>query len=337
MSLITEVLKYPSVSIIGMEKNTGKTESLNYILRGVRCAERTVAVTSIGIDGESCDQVTGTEKPEIELFDGMWFVTSEKHYREKQLTAVIEEIGEQETALGRLVTAKALGDGKILLSGPSDTAGIKTEIASLRKRGVDTVIVDGALSRKSFGAPTVTDAMILATGAAVSANIPNLVYRTKYIYDLIMLEEVQNSVAGQLTTVKTGIWAEDERGEWHDLEIASGLSFSESKTADLFRYGCRFFVSGAVGDKFIDFLRRQKFPVELIVRDFTRIFASPELFYSYIKSGKTIRVLERSRLLAICVNPQSPEGFVLDSATLCNALQKEVDVPVIDVKKRDAV
>lgn len=332
--LIEEILKHRSLSIVGMEKNTGKTECLNYILRRVKNSGRRVAVTSIGIDGEECDQVTRTAKPEIELFEGMTFVTSEKHYREKQLTAVIARVGEKQTALGRLVTATALNSGKVLLSGPSDTASVRTLIEDLKVEGVDTVIVDGALSRMSPGAPTVTDAMVLATGAAVSLNMKQLVRKTKFVYDLICLPEASAELKASLSPLESGMWAWDESGEVHDLEIPSSFAFNSEKVgADIFRYGHRIFVAGAVGDKFLDFLRRQKAPVDLFIRDFTRMFVTPEVFYAFLKSGKRVQVLERSRLLAICINPQSPEGVLLNSDELNRALAAEVEVPVIDVRK----
>lgn len=74
---IEEILKCKSLSIVGLEKNTGKTECLNYILRQVKDSGKTIALTSIGTDGEKRDQVCQTAKPEIEVFEGMLFVTSE--------------------------------------------------------------------------------------------------------------------------------------------------------------------------------------------------------------------------------------------------------------------
>ena len=57
--------------MVGMEKNCGKTECLNYIIRRLPLHERKVCVTSIGLDGERTDQVTRTPKPEIVLREGM--------------------------------------------------------------------------------------------------------------------------------------------------------------------------------------------------------------------------------------------------------------------------
>ena len=171
---IEDILRHRSVAIVGLAKNTGKTECLNYILRHVKDAGRRVALTSIGIDGESLDQVSQTPKPEIKVYEDMVFVTSEKHYREKRLIAEVMDISTEQTSLGRLVTARAVSPGKVLLSGPAKAESARRLIEGMRRHSVDTTIVDGALSRLSIGSPTVTDAMILATGAALSCNIPQL-------------------------------------------------------------------------------------------------------------------------------------------------------------------
>ena len=54
------IAPYSSVSIIGMCKNAGKTTVLNRIIREVNGNGQTIALTSIGRDGENKDLVTGT-------------------------------------------------------------------------------------------------------------------------------------------------------------------------------------------------------------------------------------------------------------------------------------
>lgn len=50
---IEEILKYNSIAIVGLAKNAGKTECLNYILRKVKNTGKRFALTSIGIDGKT--------------------------------------------------------------------------------------------------------------------------------------------------------------------------------------------------------------------------------------------------------------------------------------------
>ncbi|MBF0976909.1 MAG: hypothetical protein HXK55_05920, partial [Bacteroidetes bacterium] len=117
MNLINKILQYRSISIVGLEKNTGKTETLNFIIRRVKDCGKTIAVTSIGIDGETVDAVTRTSKPEIRIYRGMIFNTAEQYFLKKRFSAEILDISDEYTILGRLVTAKALGNGRMLLSG----------------------------------------------------------------------------------------------------------------------------------------------------------------------------------------------------------------------------
>lgn len=223
MGFVTNISDFGSLAIVGLEKNTGKTECLNYILGQLGGQAERFALTSVGIDGESRDQVCQTAKPEIEIPEGMIFVTSEKHYREKRLAAEVLDVSLERTALGRLITARAKMSGKLLLSGPSDTAGLKALIDRLKARGVGTTIVDGALSRLSLASPAVTEAMILATGAAVAGNIPELVRKTKYVYELIGIEEIEKALRTRLAPLTQGVWAVSDGGEPIDLELPSVL------------------------------------------------------------------------------------------------------------------
>ncbi|PKP23522.1 MAG: hypothetical protein CVU06_07845 [Bacteroidetes bacterium HGW-Bacteroidetes-22] len=333
MPFTGDILNYGSLSIVGVEKNTGKTECLNYIIRRLRDKGVSIALTSQGIDGESCDQVTGTRKPEIEIFKPMMFVTSESHFRQRRFLAEILDVSGRSTALGRLVTARALESGKVLLSGPSDTNSLKNLITGLKSRGVELTLVDGALSRKSIGSPAVTDAMILATGAAWSANIPTLVRKTKFICDLIALPSIEPILRDRLLSANS-ICSINTKGVVTNLQINS-LFGIEQKEVDLFGHGFTLFVPGAVTDKLLNHLKVLKdiVRIKLIVRDFTRIFASPEVYAQFVQRGGTIEVLLQTKLLAICINPTAPDGTVLNSERLREALNERINLPIWDVRK----
>mgnify|MGYP003520451854 FL=1 len=173
---------------MGLEKNTGKTECFNYVMQRLPLDKIRVAVSSIGIDGETTDQVTKTAKPEIFLREGVYFGTSEKHYLTKLLTSELLEISDENTSLGNIVIGKALTPGKLLLSGPSSTNGLRRWMNEMRKYDIDLTIIDGALSRLSLASPAVSESMILATGAAYSANINTLVQKTAFVVQMINLE-----------------------------------------------------------------------------------------------------------------------------------------------------
>jgi hypothetical protein len=332
MPFISEILRHKSLSIVGLEKNTGKTVCLNYILHRMNQLGIHVGVTSIGVDGEQVDSVFATAKPEITLYRGTHFITSEKHYLIRQAVSRLVAVDDQRTSLGPLVTAEVLIQGKVLLSGAATTAVLKRQIQNLDSMGVDISIVDGALSRLSLASPTVTDCMILATGAAVSANVKQLIAKTRHLYQLICLDEVDETLRNRLNIIESGIWAIDSEGEIHDLEIASVFLIDRSEK-DILRFGHTLFAAGAISDRLLKILSAKGKDITLIARDFTKIFITPEVYVDYTRRGNRLMVLQRSKLIAITLNPTSPQGFLLDSKSTCDALSDALQTPVYDVKK----
>ena len=334
MPFINDILRYDSLSIVGLEKNTGKTECLKYVLDRLPVQTKRIAVTSIGIDGETVDQVTRTQKPEIVLREGMYFGTSETHYRQRRLVSELIDVSDESTSLGRVVTARALTGGKILLSGPSSASSLRRWMHDMRGRfDIDLVIIDGALSRMSSASPAVSQSMILATGAAYSANLNTLVSKTAHVVDLINLELTEEDNLKALMPLEKGLWFIDQDGELHSLDAMTSLSKEiHFEGMD----GCQtLYVAGALVDGFLEKVRKNKNlrQVELVVRDFTKIFVTPQQFRLFIKAGGRVRVLQKSKLLAVTVNPTSPTGYVLDSDTLCGRLSEAIQLPVYDLIK----
>ena len=335
LPFIDEIMRYDSLSIVGLEKNTGKTECLKYVLDRLPVQQKRIAVTSIGIDGETVDQVTRTQKPEIVLREGMYFGTSEMHYRQRRLVSELIDVSDENTSLGRVVTAKALTAGKILLSGPSSASSLKRWMNEMRRLDIDLVIIDGALSRMSSASPAVSQSMILATGAAYSANLATLVSKTTHVVDLVNLELTSEDNIQRLMPLERGLWLIDGEGSLHGLDAMSSLSkdicfegMDDCKTL---------YVAGALVDNFLEKVRKNKSlkQVELVVRDFTKIFVTPQQFRLFIKAGGRIRVMQKSKLIAVTVNPTSPSGYVLDSDTLCNRLSEAIQLPVYDLLKNN--
>lgn len=333
LPFIDEILRYDSLSIVGLEKNTGKTECLKYVLERMPVQAKRIAVTSIGIDGETVDQVTRTQKPEICLHEGMYFGTSEMHYRQRRLVSELIDVSDENTSLGRVVTARALTGGKILLSGPSSASSLRRWMNDMRRLGIDLVIIDGALSRMSSASPAVSKSMILATGAAYSANLSTLVSKTTHVVDLINMDLTSEDNIALLKPLEMGVWFIDKNGCLNRLDAVTSLS------QDIHFEGMEdcatLYVAGALVDGFLEKVRKNKSlkQVELVVRDFTKIFVSPQQFRLFLKAGGRISVLQKSKLIAVTVNPTSPSGYVLDSDTLCNKLSEAIKLPVYDLLK----
>lgn len=331
MPFVEKLISYRSVSFVGMEKNAGKTQTLNYVLGRLRSfSSLRIAVSSIGIDGERIDQVTKTAKPEICIASGTCFVTAEGLYGQREVVSAISEVSTETTALGRLITADAITDGKVLLAGPSGAKGVRQLIDRLSER-VDLCLIDGALSRMSFGSPSITDAMVLSTGAAVSASLDKVVEKTKFVYEMTKLPPYIGKAAERMRETESGIYAV-ENDELIDLEIPSLLMIDRYKDR-IFSHSSCIFIAGVVNEKFLNFVVAQKNAdkVRIIIRDFTRIFASKESVYRFLKRGGRIEVLETTNLIAITANPVSPTGYNFDNERMLAALRESIPTDIYNV------
>ena len=332
MPFVDDILKHRSLSIVGMGKNTGKTVCLNYILRRLDAMHVGVGVTSIGVDGEQTDAVLATAKPEITLFEGMHFITSEVHYLQRRVVSCIEATDERRTALGIPVMARVEIGGKVMLSGAATTESLLRQIAMLQGQGCRMTIVDGALSRLSLASPAVTEAMVLATGAAVSSSLPTLVSKTRFLCRLIGLEPVDTGLAARLGSLGPGIWAVDGDGSPAPLGISSTFLVDDASRERL-QHSRTLFASGAVSDRLLKSLSAGKEGTTLVVRDFTRLFVSPEAYGEFTRRGGAVRVLQRPHLVAVVLNPTSPQGFAFDSGRARAALSEALGRPVYDIMK----
>ena len=320
-----------SIAVVGMQKNTGKTETLNWLLRQLNIAHTTVGLTSIGIDGETIDQVTATAKPEITVTGGTLFATSERHFNAKAFAAEILAVSEQRTALGRLITARAIETGKLLLSGPSQTGWLKKCIGGLQNYGARITLIDGALFRLSSASPTVADALILATGAALSLNVNELVRQTAHTVEIINLS--CSAEKAYFNGCEDGIWIKTRQGNLQKLNSQTALALNK---ADIFEMAeaKTVFVAGGVTDRLLKNLLGQKTLPNIIVRDFTKLFISPDNYARYRARGAGFSVMTATKLLAVTVNPWAPTGYRLSSEQIIQELAKRITVPVINIRNQ---
>ncbi len=332
MPFLQDILKHKSVAIVGMAKNTGKTTCLNYVLDNLHKADRRIAVTSIGVDGEERDVLYDTLKPRINLRKGNYFITSEKHFKERELVAKVLNISNKLTALGPLLTAQVESDGRVILSGPSDSLWLQSCIEDLHNLDIDVVLVDGALSRMSLASPAITDAMVLCTGAACSINLDQLVKRIKYQSELINLNRVDNKLITVCDSIQEGVWGLSNNGDTCEKITESLFLDFDMSPKKLATYDY-VFVNGALTERFMKNILTDisDSKIKLIVRDFSRIFVEPASLSKFVRRGGKIDVMQKAKLLAICTNPTSPEGYNFDPEVLRSTVEKEINIPVFDI------
>ena len=160
--------------------------------------------------------------------------------------------------------------------------------------------------------------------------------KTAHVVDLINLDLASEGTIARLMPLEKGLWFIDKDGGLNNLDSMTSLSrdirFDGMDNCETL------YVAGALVDGFLEKVRKNKSlkQVELVVRDFTKIFVTPQQFRLFIKAGGRISVLQKSKLIAVTVNPTSPSGYVLDSDTLCGKLSEAIGLPVYDLLKNNS-
>ena len=178
------------LGIAGTAKNTGKTTTLSALLEEIRKDKKIIpAITSIGYDGETIDNVTGLPKPRVEIWEGCITAIAEKcmTFGSAKLKPLMTT--DIMTPLGRIVIAEVVVGGKIVLAGPNSSGSLAKILDIFRQTGINLAVVDGALSR--IAPMSEADAIILATGAARKTDIAALALETKHIVNIFEIPVLQ--------------------------------------------------------------------------------------------------------------------------------------------------
>lgn len=337
VSIFDMIKKYNTISIIGMDKNVGKTTVLNYILskaRGKIC----LGLTSIGRDGEEEDTVTATEKPRIYVEKGTFIATGKQCLYNSDITREIIKTTGINTAMGQVIIAGALSDGYVELGGPSLNSYMADICKTLKEAGSDIVIVDGALSRKSFASPAITEATILSTGAALSRNMDKVVEKTRHCIRLLSLEQESNE---QVLKLCRGISAEhrvsiiDKDMTVTNLDLKTALEASSEIAESLKDHTAFVLIRGIVSDKLIEGIMKttDKYKkITFLCEDGTKLFITADTLYKFEKQGGKLKVLNKINIICVTANPKSPYGYEFDGNKFLEKLKSKIDLPIFDVK-----
>ena len=313
-SFLEKVNQYDCVAITGIAKNTGKTSVLNSILS--EKSDRIRAITSIGYDGESIDQVTDTEKPVIYVRKNTLIATADGLLPYCDFTRELLAYTGFNTPMGEAIIVRALSDGYAQIAGPSTRTQMETTVKQLKEFGVEQIFIDGALSRKSTAAIAFSDACILATGAAFSHNIDKIAEETVHFAKLLSLP-----VFPDFSKINCSVDTLNEE------EIDNVLDNLDKNRTIFFK--------GAITSpliKRIFNLNQNLIGLNIIGEDGTRFLVEPQLYSELTRRGVNLYVQNPINLIGVTVNPKAPSGLVLDSDEICDVLRKELNMLVLDVK-----
>jgi len=152
------------VGFLGTWKNTGKTTALAATMAVLAERNMSVALTSIGYDGELQDTITGLPKPKIVPVESTLVATTESCARVSPARLVRIATTDVNTPLGKVALFRVARPGKVAVAGPNNRRDLSSVLSAIRDQRPDMTLVDGALSRAYPLAEV--DAVVLCTGAA---------------------------------------------------------------------------------------------------------------------------------------------------------------------------
>ncbi|MDO5096352.1 MAG: hypothetical protein Q4D65_07290 [Peptostreptococcaceae bacterium] len=329
--------KYKSVSFIGMSKNAGKTTTLNFFINEAR-GNFTLGLSSIGRDGETLDRVTGTAKPRIYIHKGTIVTTAAACLKLSDATLEILEVTDIHTPMGAIVISRAVSDGYIELAGPSTNYQTRYAIERMFEYGAQKVFVDGALSRKSFASPSVAEATILSTGAAISGNFNRIIEETVHSYRVLTVPKFfDDEIISILEKDESSVMLMDEEKNIFyraDVTIIGNEKMIAEQIDDHTRI---IYTSGAITDAFVDLILRNlklKAKPSILVDDGTKIFVNASNLARLQTKGIGIYALSEINVVGITVNPFSASDYAMDSQKIIGALEKYINIPIFDVMNR---
>ncbi len=337
------------LALVGLAKNTGKTEALGALLRELEAQGRRVGVTSVGRDGEEHDVIDSRiEKPRVLLTAGSIVATTDMLLHASGIPHELLHDTGVRTPLGRVLLARLRAAGAIEVAGPSAAADVRAASDAMLSHGAEQVLIDGAVDRRAASSPNVADGLVMSTGAVLDSDIAEVVSQTLDAVELVRLPSVDHesdigrrirALAADGATLLVG----DDEAAPVALPPRFVLTAEAEQVAELLdaNPAARWLiVAGALPDRFVHSLvhplQRRGRELTLVAADPTRVFLSRHGPGWYARQGVRFQVLNPIALEAITVNPLAPQSHRFDSAELRAMLEQAIrDVPVFDVLHPD--
>ncbi len=332
------------LALVGLAKNTGKTEALAALLRELDAAGRRVGVTSVGRDGEERDVIDARiAKPRVRLAAASLVATTDELLRASAIAhETLEDTGVR-TPLGRVLIARLDGTGAIEIAGPSAAADVRAVADAMLAHGAEQVLIDGAIDRRAASSPEVADGLIVATGAVLDRDIDEVVSQTRDAVELVRLPGIDDG-AESGPRLRALAQAGESALVGEDLQprllpprfLLTASSEHVTQLLEENPLARWLLVVGALPEGFLDSLiaplRKRGRELVLVAADPTKVFLWKRGPEWYRRQGVVLRVLERIALEAITVNPVAPQSHRFDSGQLRALLGQAIpDVPIFDV------
>ncbi len=337
MTIYQLIEKCQYISIIGMDKNTGKTTSLNRLIEEIG-DKKIIGLSSIGRDGEEVDVVTSTAKPRIYVYPNTIIATARDCLQSCDITKEILYSTGFTTPMGEIIIVRALSAGYIDLAGASFNSQNKKVLEKMKKLGCELMILDGALSRSSSA--IVSDGTILATGASLSKNMHTVVDKTTQLVETLSLPKVDPKLRDSILDLfeKHSLCVIDNDNTCTPIEVTGIIDVQNKIKLVLSENTKAIAIKSAITDMFIENLikHRKSFKdIDCIALDGTKFFISHSNYKKSLACGIHFKIINPLNLLFVSYNPYSPKGnYYFDNQGFKDSLEQNISVPVINMREK---
>ncbi|NLZ61180.1 MAG: hypothetical protein GX904_00095 [Acholeplasmataceae bacterium] len=291
-------------------------------------ATEAVGLTSIGMDGEAIDNLTFLPKPRVTAHPGFLVATAEKCLDVCEAEYEIIEKTNLRTPLGQISIVKINKAGRVLIAGPSKINDMEIVVNKMLSLGSTKVFIDGAFSRRSSS--KLATATILVIGANRSPVMETVLRDARIIVDKLTIKGVEKKLE-HLNRCKQ-ITAVDDKDNFHKYDGDSVITEPE-KVFDWINPRWKYlYVPNAVGIVFLRLMVKDLSKKFILVMNDPASLQIDETLDKQIGALKDrLRVIRPVNLVAVCINPTSPRGYVFEEQIFHRELESRLNLKVINV------
>jgi hypothetical protein len=242
------------------------------------------------------------------------------------------------TPLGEIAVCRVTHAGEVPVYAPHDAATLGSAVGRLEALSDGFVLVAGAWERRSFAAPEVAHAVVLAVGADYSGTVERSAAAVRYAVEMLGLgrHDVPVDLAWREAVEQQESLVLDRNGRVCG-SLASSIPDSVPPPELLEIGPSAIVLPEYLSDEFLAPFARSKMRCTIVVKDATRVRVSPVCHAAWSKNGGRLAVMEPMHLLAVATNPVTATGPDADALAFRTAVAEAVpDVPVHDVSRESA-
>lgn len=239
-----------------------------------------------------------------------------------------------EASLGPITICRVTGEGPVPVHGPDDPGTMREVVNRLQRRTAGLVLVDGAWERRSFAAPDVTDAVVLAVGSGYSKSPEHSAAAVRYMIETLTVapgDATERRVWEEAASSGTMIVLDRDGRRVASLPPDPDSASRSLRVLERLDVGT-IAVPDGLRDGLLAPLVRIGLRCSLVVQDPTRLLASPVYLKAWLKSGGRVRAFRTARILAVATNPVNRAGPDSDPVEFRGLVaEAAATIPVHDV------